>query len=165
MKLAARLPRSGNFYFTLLVMLFLLLLVGTAWSYSHKAALVPLVIGIPTAVLALVELVRDRSPALARLLETRYLSSKKEKESARAEQTTKTIGRELTALLLIVGYVALIMIVGFHIAIPLFVIYYCLVYARAPWWKALVLAAGTWGFIYLVFCIFLEVHFPWGMVF
>ena len=64
-----RLPRSGNFYFTFFFLVILVFLISTAFTYNPKAAMVPLVIGFPSVVLVLLELVRDRSPKITKLLE------------------------------------------------------------------------------------------------
>jgi hypothetical protein len=154
------LPRSGNFYFTLAILIFLVVLVGTALTYRRDAAFVPLVIGIPSGLLALLELVRDRSRTLSGILKTTSAS-----EGGKGKESIRSTRQEIAAILIIIGYVALVMAVGFHLAILIYVVFYGFVFVRVSWWKTLTLAAATWGFIYLVFCVAMDMKFPWSFVF
>ena len=161
-----RLPRSGNFYFTIFFFFFISAMVVLAFSYNKKAAFVPLVIGIPTVILILLELFRDRSPKIAALLETDvFETGKLQHPQKEAVQTAETKYKELYAILAVMGMLGLILLAGFLISIPVFVFCYILFFAREPWWKGLLLSAGTWVFVYLVFCELMEIQFPWSYLF
>ena len=51
------------------------------------------------------------------------------------------------------------------LATPIFVFFYILIFAQESWKKSLLLAAGTWAFIYLIFCVMMEIQFPWSYIF
>jgi hypothetical protein len=65
----------------------------------------------------------------------------------------------------VLGVLALIMAAGFLISIPIFVFGYIVLFARESWWKGVLLAAGTWVFVYLIFCVLMEIQFPWSFLF
>ena len=71
-----KIPRTGNFYYTLFFLVFLLILLATALGYNKKASFVPFFIGIPTALLIITELIRDQSPKFSKYLETDVFESK-----------------------------------------------------------------------------------------
>jgi len=162
-----RIPRSGNFYFTLGFLLFLMIVIITSTNYGKKAALFPLAIGIPTLLLVVIELVRDRSSKLSRILETDLFRMKRHK----AEQKDKTaedsqrLHKEIMAILMVIGFFILLMAAGFLASIPFFVFCYTFFFARESWWKALLLSMGTWVFVFLVFCVLMEIQFPWSYLF
>ena len=162
-----RLPRSGNFYFTIFFFVFISAMVLMAFSYNKKAAFVPLVIGLPTVILILLELFRDRSPKIAALLETDVFETGKLQHGPKddAVKSTERKYKELNAILAVLGMLVLILAAGFLISIPVFVFCYIVFFAREAWWKGLLLAAGTWAFVYLVFCVLMEIQFPWSYLF
>ena len=56
------------------------------------------------------------------------------------------------------SFIALVLLVGFPIAVPLFVFSYLALDSREGWILSIVLAAAAWGFFHLVFERLL--HFP-----
>jgi len=162
-----RIPKSGNFYFTLAFLIFLVIVIITATNYGKKAALFPLVIGIPTLVLVLIELARDQSSKLSRIFETDFFRMKRQRGENEGKTATESqrLPKEITAILTVIGFFILLMTVGFLVSTPFFVFCYIIFFARESWWKALLLSLGAWAFVYLVFCVLMEIEFPWSFLF
>lgn len=162
-----RIPKSGNFYFTLGFLIFLLIIIITATNYGKKASLFPLTIGIPTLALVIIELARDRSEKLSRIFETDFFRMKRQRgdSEGQAALASQRLSKEMKAILTVIGFFILLMTVGFLVATPFFVFCYIIFFARESWWKALLLSLGTWAFVYLVFCVLMEIEFPWSFLF
>lgn len=118
--------------------------VYAAWSFPEKAALFPLVTGVPLFVLAVAQLVlqlRDPEPPV---------------ESERR--------RTLEAFAWMVGFIALVVLAGFPTAVPVFVLAYLVAQRAAPWWQSIALAAAAWGMFHLLFEQLLRFPFDGGLV-
>jgi hypothetical protein len=134
-------------------------MVLTAWSWPFRAALFPLVVGIPVFVMAIIELgltllgkvkgVEEESlGADFRLSDTL--------DSRLADQRTIQMG------LWIVAFFALILVVGFPIAAPLFFLLYLRFGAKERWGIAIGLAAVAWLSFYGLFVVLLNTPFDSG---
>ena len=60
----------------------------------------------------------------------------------------------------IVGLFVAIWMIGFNIAIPLFVFLYLKVESREKWWFSLLFAGVGWAFVYGLFIRVLHIPFP-----
>lgn len=145
------------------VMSFCIMLVGAgvviqASQWPFKAALFPLIVGVPVSLLALID----------------FLSCAFEKSDK--EQTTidfKFSGHEDKALerkrtvsifLWILGFFFLVIFVGFPVAVPLFVLCYLKLEGREGWLVTLAATFITWGTFYGLFVWFLNVPFMEGLI-
>ena len=114
--------------------------VYTALKWPPKAALFPLTMGIPLLVLALVQTLvdlRDPPPREAGSMARR---------------------RTVAVFAWMGSFIALVLLVGFPIAVPLFVFSYLALESREGWALSVALAAAAGGFFHLVFERLL--HFP-----
>lgn len=130
-------------------------IAATAWPL--KAALFPLAIGIPLFCLAAAE-----------ALWTLFGSPSKEPEEARDFQLTLGTGaarRTLVAIGWILAFFAAIVLLGFPIAIPLFVFLYLKLQGRESWVLSLVMTLAVWGVFYGLFDLLLHLPFPAGWLF
>jgi hypothetical protein len=118
--------------------------IASAWSWPLKAALFPLVTGVPLLVLALVQLALQLRSPEAPVLEER-------------RRTFATFGW-------MAAFIVLVVLAGFPVAVPLFVFSYLLLHASAGWARALVLAAAAWGFFHLLFERVLRFPFDSGLL-
>ena len=114
--------------------------------WPPKAALFPLVMGIPLLVLAvaqvLVELREPPQPA-----------------------ETAVAGRRTLAVFAWMGaFVLLVLLGGFPVAVPLFVFLYLFLDSREGWLLSATLAAAAWGFFHLVFERLLHFPFDAGLI-
>ncbi len=129
--------------------------IAAASAWPFKAALFPLVMAVPLLVLALVQLVFDlrggteqaEGPAM-----DLALSADVAPELARR--------RTLAIFIWMAVFVALVFLLGFPLAVPLFMFSYLMLQSAAGWWSSLALTAAAWGFFYGLFERVL--HFPFG---
>ena len=117
--------------------------VYTALRWPPKAALFPLVMGIPLLVLAVAQLVmdlRERPPV------------------------TPEARRAWGILAWMVGFIVLVLLLGFPLAVPVFVLGYLVTSGRESWLLSAVLAAAAWGAFYLLFQRLLHFPFEDGLI-
>jgi len=130
--------------------------VITAWSWPWKAALFPLVIGIPVFCLAAAEALWalfGKRPADGRASDFQLSRDLPEKETRR--RTAIAIGWML-------GFFAGIVLVGFPLAVALFVFLYLRLHGRESWTLSLTFTAVLWGIFYALFDRLLHLPFPAG---
>ena len=130
------------------------IIAATAWPW--KAALFPLVIGVPLFALAAAE-------ALWTLF-----GADPTNEEARDFQLSigkGTLRRTLAATGWILAFFAAIVLLGFPIAIPLFVFLYLKLQGREGWAISLAITLGTWAVFYGLFDFLLHLPFPSGWLF
>lgn len=129
--------------------------VFTAMSWPWKAALFPIVIGIPVFCLAAAEVVWELfgSAPAGRAMDFQ-LSSHLPEDVAR-RRTLLTAGWML-------GFLAAIVLAGFPIAVPLFVFLYLKVQGREGWGLSILLSLAVWGVFYGLFDRLLHIPFPAG---
>jgi tripartite tricarboxylate transporter TctB family protein len=114
--------------------------VITALRWPSKAALFPLVMGIPLLVLALVQMAIDWRGVGA---------------SGEAPRDTRAAAGVLAWM---ASFIALVFLLGFPLAVPLFIFGYLVIAGREPWLLSVALAAIAWGAFHLLFQRLL--HFP-----
>lgn len=117
--------------------------VYAALAWPPKAALFPLTMGIPMLVLAASQVVID----------------------LRDPPEVPSLGRSgLAVFAWMAVFIALVLLAGFPVAVPIFVFSYLVIESRERWGLSLVLAAAAWGFFYLVFERLLHFPFEAGLV-
>lgn len=114
-----------------------------ALSWPPKAALFPLVMGIPLLVLALAQLIADLRQAPA------------------ADDGWR---RGVVVFAWMAVFIVLVLLAGFPIAVPIFVLAYLLLESRERWGLSLALAAAAWGFFHLLFERLLHFPFDAGLI-
>ena len=152
-------PSKGNLLFSL----FLIAIAGyAAFSASHwsfKTGFFPLAVSIPLIVLAILNLVwefvggkeKTRGPAV----EAEFVNDVPPEVARR---------RVVEVFSWIAGFIVLVFLVGFPVAVPLFVLSYLVVQSRIGWLESVSLTAATWGFFYFLFQRLLHLQFEAGMV-
>ncbi len=126
--------------------------------WGIKTALYPRTIAVPLLVLALAEFVfslRERPAARGQAMDFALSEGVEPKVALR-----RTVG----IFAWILGFFAAIVLLGFPIAIPLFVFGYLRVEAKAPWWLALILVALAWLVFDGLFVRLLHLPFPRGLL-
>jgi len=133
--------------------------VLSAWDWPSKAALFPLAIGIPLFCLAAVEAAWT------------LLGSRGEKGEAMDFQLTthlpqkETLRRTAIAIAWMLGFFAAIVLLGFPLAVPLFVLLYLRLQGREGWVVSLAMTAAVWGLFYGLFDRLLHLPFAAGWLF
>lgn len=145
------------------IMSFCIMLVGAgvcinALAWPFKAALFPTIVGVPVLGLALVD----------------FLYAALEKEGKKAsgidftfsEDVDKKLERKRTASIFLwtLGFFFFVLLVGFPIAVPLFVLAYLKLQGKEGWGVTIVTMLITWGAFYGLFVWFLNVPFMEGWV-
>jgi putative tricarboxylic transport membrane protein len=130
--------------------------VIAAMAWPPKAALFPLVIGIPLFCLAAAE-----------ALWTLFGSAP---ASGEAKDFQLSIGKDTARRTLVVtgwilGFFAAIVLAGFLIAVPLFVFLFLKLQGRESWVLTIVMTAAIWGVFYGLFELLLHLPFPTGWLF
>jgi putative tricarboxylic transport membrane protein len=131
-----------------------------SWNWPFRTALFPRVIALPILLLALFEL------ALS------VRSGEGEHEGHAVDfQLTETVepclARKRTIAIVIwtLCFLGLILLVGFPLAVPIFVCAYLKIAGREPWTLTLVLTAVSWLMMEGLFDRFLHLPFPEGLIF
>lgn len=132
--------------------------VITAWSWPTKAALFPLAIGIPLFCLAAIE-------GLWVILGRTERTESREFQLSAHLPPRETLRRTAIAAAWILGFFAAILLLGFPIAVALFVFVYLKFQGRESWLFSAVFTAVTWGAFYLLFDRLLHLPFPAGWLF
>jgi len=114
--------------------------VFAALRWPPKAALFPLVMGIPLLVLAAAQLVSDL------------------RDPQRPEGPPDGALMALAVLAWMSGFIVLVLLLGFPLAVPVFIFAYLRLAGREPWLLSVALAAAAWGVFHLLFQKLL--HFP-----
>jgi len=131
--------------------------VIAAWFWPWKAALFPLVIGIPLFVLSAAE-------AAWVLFGKTERGEVQDFQIARDVPEREVVRRSAAAAAWIVGFFAAIVLFGFAVAVPLFVFLYLKLQANEGWIFSAALTAGVWAFFYGLFDRLLHLPFPAGWV-
>jgi hypothetical protein len=129
--------------------------VVAAWSWPWKASLFPLVIGIPVLCLAAGEV-------LWVLLGTTERGEAKDFQIAQDVPDNEVLKRSAAAAAWICGFLAGIVLLGFPVAVPLFVFLYLKLQGKEGWILSVVFTAAVWVFFYGLFDRLLHLPFPAG---
>jgi hypothetical protein len=131
-----------------------------SWSWPFRTALFPRVIALPILFLALTEL------ALS------VWSSEAENEGHAMDfQLTDTVEpalariRTIAIMIWTFGFLVLILLVGFPLAVPIFIFAYLKLAGREPWALTIALTAISWLSMEGLFIRLLHLPFPEGLIF
>lgn len=151
--------KRGDFLFSI----FLLMVAGyAAFSASHwpfKTGFFPLVLAIPLMILTLAHLFLGFFGA----------SEKANGPAVEAEFTTEVAPevarrRVIETFSWIAGFIVLVFLLGFPLAVPLFMIAYLTMQSRVGWLQSVTLTAGAWGLFYFLFQRLLNLQFEAGVI-
>jgi Tripartite tricarboxylate transporter TctB family len=151
--------KGGNFFFSI----FLILVAGyaalSASHWSFKAGFFPLAISIPLLILVILNLV----------LEFVGGTEKTSGPAVEAEFTNDVPAdvarwRVIETFSWIAGFIALVFLLGFPAAVPLFLFSYLAIQSRVGWLLSVALTATTWGFFYFLFQRLLNLQFEAGVI-
>jgi len=131
--------------------------VAAAIGWPWKAALFPLVIGIPVFCLATAEVLWGLLGSTVRGQTMDFQLSEHLPEKLRLRRTLIAIGWML-------GFLGAIVLAGFPIAVPLFVFLYLRFQGREGWGLSLAFTLAVWGLFYALFDLLLHLPFPDGWI-
>ena len=146
--------RYGNSAMTLVMLAIFAVLVGVAATYPAGARFMPFVVGIPALGLCLLQLVLD---ARERRVQRTAVVVAAEPDAVSPRETVR---REAVMWGYFLAFVAGVLLFGFWISIPIFLLAFLRQQAKASWATALVMSIGATLILYaaLVMAFRLEVH-------
>lgn len=131
--------------------------VASALAWPWKAALFPLVIGIPLFCLATAEV-------LWVLLGSAATTEAVDFQLSRHLPQNVVLRRTVLAIGWILGFFAAILLLGFPLAVPLFVFLYLKIQGRERWTLSLIFTLVVWALFYALFERLLHLPFPRGWI-
>jgi putative tricarboxylic transport membrane protein len=145
--------------FTGCVIILLALALWQSRNFGVRAGLFPWVIGTPTLLLALLQLIKD--------LRGHEKVSEPAFEGEGAVQVAPELASRRTWAIIgwTVGFFIAIWLLGFSYAVPLTIVLYLKIAGGEKWPITAAVALGTWVFFYLLFERMLSVPFPDGLIF
>src|SRR5262245_59296078 len=144
--------------FTGCVIILLALALWQSRNFGVRAGLFPWVIGTPTLLLALLQLIKD-------LRGHEKVSGPTESEGAIHVSPELASRRTWVIIGWTIGFFLAIWLLGFSYAVPLTMVLYLMIAGREKWPITAVMAFGSWVFFYLLFERMLSVPFPDGLIF
>jgi len=151
--------RRGRILFSLFLIAVAAYAVYSASAWSFKAALFPLSVSIPLIALTAAQLLLD----LFGKAETANGPSVELEFGA--DVAPDVARRRVSATLLwIGGFILLVFLLGFPVAVPVFMLSYLGLQSRAGWWQSIGLTVAAWGFFYIVFQRVIRLQFEAGLV-
>jgi len=145
--------------FSLLLMAVAGYAVISAGHWSFKAALFPLATAIPLFVLAGTQLILE-------LFGGQETTSGPAVELELSTDVDPAVARKRVAGILawIAGFILLVFLVGFPLAVPVFIFSFLSLQSRVGWWLSFTLTGTAWGIFYFLFQRLLNVQFEAGAV-
>jgi tripartite tricarboxylate transporter TctB family protein len=170
---------------TLTMLLIFTVMVGVASTYPPAARFMPFIVGIPAIALCLLQLALDfhrrRAPEpdaagdplkqaedqVARFAGRRVefdMPSENAMFTETALDARETVRREIVVWGYFLGLIAAILLFGFHVAIPIFLIAFLRFQAEASWRNALIYGGAGALVMFLLFEKLLKVSLHTGFV-
>ncbi len=148
----------GNFTFSALFFIFILIVILTAFRYEPRARLVPLLVGLGTLILVATVLVNELRPIpLAQKLSFDLTKNYRSQEPAVRSERVVAARRLFVFLGWLFGFFLSIFLFGFYISIALFTLAFLKIEGKAGWIKALLTA----GIVSLI--VFITIEFAMGL--
>ena len=149
--------KTGNIFFSLFLLALAGYVIYTASHWSFKTGFFPLAIAVPLLLLALLHLVLDlfgKPEAQAeRVIEAEFSNEVPPAEARR---------RALVTFSWIALFVALVYLVSFPLAVPLFLFLYLRLQSRVSWSYSTILTGLAWLAFYALFERLIKLQFAPG---
>ena len=151
---------TGKHYMSLGLMVVTAYIVLTSLQWPMKAALFPLVIGIPVFFMATAVFLLD----LFGKEDEKGASQQLDFKLSVSDNQELTNKRTVEIWLWIFGFFLLTQLVGFSLTVPLFFIGYMRFKSKESWMLTLILPAVAWAFFYGLFIWLLDTPFADGWI-
>ncbi len=164
-----RVYHKGSFLFTLLIFMFISLLFFVTLGYDETSRLLPLIVLTPALIITLLCLIGGFLPALLARTTVdlnRVGIQRIEAETSvdRAHRLAGTKGLLIVGGWLI-GFIVLIVLAGYLIAIPIALFVFFKVLGGEGWLRSLVITIAVEAFVYGIFDFLLKVGLFRGILF
>jgi hypothetical protein len=152
-------PDPSRYIMTLVMLAIFVTMVGVASTYPAGARFMVFVVGFPAIALCLLQLVLDfrlqRQPNLAPTPETPAeavaVTIGQFQDPSRIERGPGTARRELIVWGYFLSLIAGILLFGFYITVPVFLITFLRFFANTTWQRAVILTGLAWLILYGLF--------------
>ena len=134
--------------------------VVTAWQWPFATGLFPLTIAIPVLLVAAAQFATDALRKGDADDDARPRERIRDIEVDRSVPTRLVIQRAGTFYLCALGFLATILLVGFKLSVPLFMVFYFRRFSRAGWTVTLILTGLLTGLVLGLFDAVLHVGWP-----
>jgi len=150
---------SGHVLFSVFLILVAGYVVYAASHWSFKSGFFPMALAIPLIILALAHL----------LLEVFGAPEKAGGPAVEAEfsnDVSPEVARRrvIAVFSWIGGFILFVYLVGFPVAVPLFIFAYLKVQSQVSWLRSMALTLAAWGFFYAVFQRVVQLQFESGVI-
>ena len=158
---------EGRTILTLLLLGFALYFVASALGYGRNSRIFPMAIGVPTVILLALALAAVWKPGLLRGAEVNFgvPSSGALAESEDAVEGSVPVMRVVRTLGWLLFALASIALVGFSVAVPVYILLFGWIEGRARWRACVITALVTWAFIVGYFDLFMQFKMFRGVLF
>jgi hypothetical protein len=152
-----------NTWFTGLLLLLFGAMVALAFQFPPDARLAPLIVGVPGTLLCSLQLAFDviRAPG-------GRFAPKVGKPTAAALEARKfgphTLSRELAMWGYFLTFVAVLLLFGFYVAVPLMLIAFLHFEAKINWTHSVLAGVGGTAMLYLTFDLLLHIELHTGLL-
>ena len=156
-----RMRLKGSVIFNIFLVLVFAVVIIVDLGYSYKARLSPLVVGIPGLIVSLISLVSELRKGLGKK------DSLAEDQAAAAATEVKqagNIGKEIIAFAWLTGLFLLIYVVGFMVAIPVYLFLYLKVKSSETLVLSILYSLISWGVLYGFFGVILHIPLYPGII-
>jgi len=150
---------GGRAWMSLAIMFVAAGVIISAMRWPFRAALFPMVAGIPLFILSTLQFLKSA------------FYEKGDRKSATidfklSEMEDKALEKKRTIniCLWIFGFLFMVLLIGFPIAVPLFVFLYMKLHGKEKWGVSLLMTFVAWGSFYGLFVKFCDVPFMEGWV-
>jgi hypothetical protein len=151
---------SGRAWMSLAIMFVAVGIILSALRWPFKAALFPVVVGIPLLTLSIIQFLKSAFlGGKGHIKETTIDFKLSEMEDHALEKK-----RTIKIFLWILGFFFMVLLIGFPIAVPLFVFLYMKLQGKEKWGVSLLMTFIAWASFYGLFVKFCDVPFMDGWV-
>ncbi|MFC1971072.1 tripartite tricarboxylate transporter TctB family protein [Chloroflexota bacterium] len=156
--------------FTLLLIVFVLVLTITSFTYTTETRQMPLLVSIPTLVMASFVLISETFyPKLLRRLDVSaddFIGiNPEEVEDTEKQSRAKVRVGLLSMYMWMISYCILVFLTGFLIATGVYLVAFLKVGTKVSWLKTIIISTVVWGLMYGVFELFMKVNLFKGILF
>ena len=157
--------KKESFFFTLLLLVFVLVILFHTLSFDAKTKLVPFLIGAGSLLLGLAVLMGERFPRFQKLFEVDLFRTKGAFETREFQAKWTERKGFLIIILWLVLFASLIFFLGFLIAVPTCVLLFIKLCGNQSWSKSLIVTAAVWIFVYGLFEVLMGFELFEGVIF
>lgn len=156
-------PRLMRYLPSVILLALTAIFILTALQYSPGSRRVPLAVAVVTVILLAIDMAGQGGGRVGAMIRRTFGGANAVRPGQDGEKGE--LAKEVAAIGWIVGFAAIAVVLGFYIAIPVYVIGYLTLYARRPLVVAALIAAVLTAILYVLFAVFLGYEIFVGLAF